>query len=376
MTATRPKTVLQKIPENMNVEKIAVVRANAMGDFLFSLPALEAVKRRYPDAELVYLGTGWHRAFISGRPGPVDRVIAIPKCRGMPHETDRVQSEAEVAAFFEAMRDERFDVALQIHGGGGNSNPFTAKLGAALSVGLQADGAPPLDINVPYYLYQHEVLRYLEVAARIDARTEDIEPRVNVTDADVNALPEHIRGPGEQPYAVLHPGASELRRQWPPEKFARTGDMLVRRGLKVYISGTAPEKTIAEKAARLMKSPAENLSGRLSLNALVALLAGARIVISNDTGPLHLARATGTPAVGIYWIGNAMTANVLSATKNRNAISWRNHCPLCGVDCFKVDVHHATGGCDHLASFVDDVPFEEVAGHVNSLLASREAVTV
>src|SRR3989442_10772331 len=60
------------------VARIAVLRANAVGDFIFTLPALAAVKAAYPGAELVLLGAPWHERFLSGRPGPVDRVLVVP----------------------------------------------------------------------------------------------------------------------------------------------------------------------------------------------------------------------------------------------------------------------------------------------------------
>src|SRR3954453_6431877 len=60
------------------VRRIAVLRANALGDFILTLPAFEALAAAYPEAEIVLLGRAWHRQFLAGRPGPIDRVIAIP----------------------------------------------------------------------------------------------------------------------------------------------------------------------------------------------------------------------------------------------------------------------------------------------------------
>ncbi len=74
-----------------------------------------------------------------------------------------------VDAFFGAMRERRFDLAVQLHGGGSNSNPFTERLGARITAGARAKDAPPLDINVPYTFFQHDVLRWLEVVAAVGA---------------------------------------------------------------------------------------------------------------------------------------------------------------------------------------------------------------
>src|SRR5690554_1331687 len=106
-----------------NVKKIAILRANALGDFVFVLPALQALKETYKEAEIVYLGKAWHKEFLAGRPGPIDRVITIPKCNGLPREFDKVENETEVKSFFQQMQEESFDIAFQMHGGGKHSNP-------------------------------------------------------------------------------------------------------------------------------------------------------------------------------------------------------------------------------------------------------------
>ncbi|HEX7026250.1 MAG TPA: glycosyltransferase family 9 protein [Gammaproteobacteria bacterium] len=358
-----------------NVRKIAVVRANALGDYIFAIPALEALKLRYPDAELVYLGKAWHKSFLEGRPGPVDRVEIVPKCHGIPHESDRVENRDEVDSFFEMMQAEHFDLAFQMHGGGGHSNPFTKSLGAAVTVGFQDRDAEPLDINVPYHLYQHEVMRYLELVKKAGAGTDTLEPRIALTESDIEQLfwffPD-LSGP----YAVIHPGASDIHRQWSPQRFALVGDSLAEKGLAVYITGTDGEKDVVGNVVSFMKNHVVNLCGKLTLNALTALLANARLVLSNDTGPLYLARALAVPTIGIYWIGNLITASAISVERNRCCISWRVNCPLCGIDCIKEDVHHPSGSCDHLASFVNDVETEEVMRHADDLLSFSKTTEV
>ncbi|QNA87446.1 glycosyltransferase family 9 protein [Massilia sp. Dwa41.01b] len=67
----------------VGVRKIAVLRPNAVGDFVFALPALHALKQTYPEAELILLGLPWHGAFLAHRPGPVDRVLVVPPMAGI-----------------------------------------------------------------------------------------------------------------------------------------------------------------------------------------------------------------------------------------------------------------------------------------------------
>ena len=349
------------------VKKIAIVRANSLGDFIFALPALEALRRAYKDAEIVLLGKEWHRAFLEGRPGPVDRVEVIPKCQGMPHESDHIKDPEEVEQFFSRMRSEKFDIALQMHGGGRNSNPFTKSLGARISAGHQAPGAMALDINVPYFLHQHEVLRYLELVSYVGASKLPVEPRLQVTNADRLEVLQKL-GELKKPFVVLHPGASDVQRRWAPDNFSIVGNMIMNKGFHVYITATGEELAAAEKVYEGMREQGTLLYNTLSVNGLTALLEEADLLISNDTGPLHVARSVNTPTIGIYWCGNIVTAGVVTAKKNRIAISWRYSCPLCGSDCMKEDIHHPSGECKHDASFVDDVTVDEVAGYVADLL--------
>lgn len=358
---------------NFNIKKIAVLRANALGDLMFALPALDTLKKKYPQAELVYLGNEWHKQFLEGRPGPVDRVIVVPKCHGIPHESDRVENEAEVVDFFERMKEEQFDIAFQMHGGGNHSNPFVKNLGAKLTVGLQTKGAPALDINVPYVLSQQEVLRYLEVVAQVGAKYHSLVPKVEVTFTDLIELESMVR-PVDEAYAVLHPGATDIQRRWPAEKFAQVGDFLIEKGIKVYITGSLNESKIVEEVIGNMKYAASNVRGQLSINALTALLAKAKVVVSNDTGPLHLARAVGAPTVGIYWALNVVTAGIVTATNNLLCIAWGVHCPGCGIDCSKEDIHHPSGDCKHGFSFVRDITVEEVAQKALSLVPWQENI--
>lgn len=357
-----------------DVKKIAILRANALGDFIFALPALQAIRNRYPKAEIMYLGTEWHRTFLRNRPGPVDRVVVVPKCNGIPDEQDRVENQEEVALFFKEMQEQQLDIAFQMHGGGRHSNPFVLNLGAGLTIGFKTPDAPSLDINVPYSLYQNEVLRFLEVAAKAGAKIENIEPRIAVLESDKQELRNKVKEL-KKPFVVLHPGASNIQRRWPSEKFASVGDALAEKGLRIFISGTASERELVEEVAGGMKANAENVCGILSIKAFTALLARAEVVISNDTGPLHLARAVGTPTVGIYWACNVVTAGAILVTKNRQCIEWNVNCPLCNMDCMREDVHHPKGTCLHNTSFVNNIAVEEVIENAFSLLATSKNLT-
>jgi ADP-heptose:LPS heptosyltransferase len=342
------------------VHKIAVVRANGIGDYCFALPALVALRTAYPDAEIVLLGKRWHAEFLNQRPGPVNRVVPVPPCPGVSVEPDEPADAPALGRFFASMRAERFDLALQLHGGGRYSNPFTRRLGARITAGLCAPDAEPLDRTIPYFYFQPEILRYLEAVSLVGAAPVTVEPRLAVTPADI-AEAARLHLDCRAPLAVLHPGATDPRRHWPPEGFAAVARALADAGAQVVAIGAGAEARLTRAIAA--RAPVVDLCDRLSLGGLAALLARARVVVANDSGPLHLAAAVGAPTVGIYWCGNMINGGPATRACHRPLISWRLECATCGRNTLY-------DNCEHRTSFVADVPVAEVRAAALELLGA------
>jgi ADP-heptose:LPS heptosyltransferase len=345
-----------------DVHKIAVLRANAVGDFIFSLPALAALRAAYPEAEIVLLAKEWHANFLANRPSPIDRVVVIPPYGGVGADPGIEEDPAEIENFFKHMMQEHFDLAIQMHGGGGHSNPFTRRLKAKITVGLKAPEAEPLDYWIPYFYFQSEIARYLEVVALVGASPVTIDPHIIVTQRDREEASRYI-SPADQPVVVLHPGASDIRRRWPADKFAEVGDALAAAGAHIVVTGSEQERELTATVVRAMHTTAQDLSGCLSLGGLAGLLEYARIVVTNDTGPMHLAHAVGSKTVGIYWAYNVLTAGQLTRGRHRPVMTWRMHCPVCGTD-------NAWSPCEHHVSFVSDISVQDVIAPALELLFS------
>ncbi len=344
-----------------DVKRIVVLRPNAVGDFIFSLPCLHALKIAYPEARIVYIGRQWHAEFLAKRPGPVDKVVVIPPFPGLglPPESDVDLAPAE--RFVRAMQKPAFDLAVQIYGGGRYANPFIRKLNARLAIGMRSTDAQPLDRWVPYGFLQNRRLQMLEVASLAGADTIHTGVELQVTDRDrleADAVLPHRSGAR---LVLMQPGASDHRRRWPAERFAGVADQLARHGAIIAVNGTQQEAQIVRAVTAHMHYPAIDLSGRLSLSGLCGLLERTTLLISNDTGPLHLALAIGTPAVGIYWLTNLVESGPLSQQRHRPVLSARLHCPVCGAENLKAR-------CPHDVSFLDDVSVEEVSAAAMEML--------
>jgi ADP-heptose:LPS heptosyltransferase len=352
------------------IKKIAFLRANGLGDFVFALPALEALREAYPQAEIVLLGKKWHQRFLDHRPGPVDRVIPIPPSTGVNEKTYWETSESrhpDNDAFFSHMQKEAFDLAIQAHGGGRNSNPFLIELGARVTAGMKTPDAPELDFWMPYRYWQHEVLRLLELVSLIGAHPVILDPVLQLANSDREEAFEILGEWNEQPMVILHPAATDQRRRWSAEKFAAVGDALADAGLRVIVTGTPPEEDVVNRVIEQMHHQSENLCGKISLSGFAGVMSLANLVIANDSGPLHLAEAVGTATVSVYWCGNLINAGSFTRTRHRQLLSWRLLCPICSANTLEA-------GCDHSASFVDDVSIDEVLREAFDLLSMQHSV--
>jgi ADP-heptose:LPS heptosyltransferase len=336
-----------------DVRKIAVLRPNALGDFMFCLPALHALKHAYPDAQLTYLGQPWHAHFLAGRPGPVDRVAVVPPMPGINAGPDASARGPAIDHFITAMRAARFDLALQMYGGGRYANPLVRRFDARLAVGMRSPDAAPLDRALAYGGLVNRRLQLLEVAALAGAQAWPMNGALRVSAADRRLAAQLVPAAPGRPLVVLQPGASDVRRRWPAARYAAVADALVEEGALVAINGSAAETQVVRAVLAAMRHPAIDLAGKASLQALCGLMERCALVVSNDTGPLHMALALGKPCVGIYWFTNLVESAPLCQHGHRAALSTRLACPVCGAE-------NTATRCAHEVSFVDDVSLEEV----------------
>jgi ADP-heptose:LPS heptosyltransferase len=373
-----------------DVRSIAVLRGGGLGDLLFAVPALDALAAAYPEASLTLLGTPMHRTLLDGRGTVVDSVEILPYAQGV---RDRPRRQVLVAGagnagaasgstappaeeapeFLARMREQHFDLAVQLHGGGRYSNPFLLALGARHTVGCTTPDAQPLERNVPYAYYQHEMMRWLEVADLAGAPPVRLEPDLPVTAAEQQAARDWLV-PGTKGLVSLHPGATDPRRRWPEQKFAAVAARLVDDGYQVLVVGDDSEAALAEELVRLGRELTETpggaallstAAGQLDLPTLTGVLSISRVLVGNDSGPRHLAQAVGTRTASIYWCANVINAGALGRSLHRIQIGWILNCPECGISVTGEDAIR----CSHDCSFVADVPVEGMYRDVSALLA-------
>lgn len=398
------------LPRFKDVTKIAVLRGTGLGDLMLALPAFEALAVAYPEASITLLGTDAHAALLNGRPGPISRVEPLPYSPGIRDGGDDPDG---VEKFLARMRTENFDLAIQLQGGGRNTNPFLLGLNARHTVGARTPDAPELQRSIPYAVQQHETFRTLEVVGLAGASPVSVQGHVPTTPAEREAAAQWLgsgdtdtdaaAGPGtgpakRLPAVALHPGATDPRRRWPTSSFARLAAKAVEDGCQVLLVGDdGVDKELADDIMQQAKDrlapgggsglpdtagtagttgttgtigtagTIRSAAGQLSLGELAAVLEASAVVVANDSGPRHIAQAVGTPTVGIYWVGNVLTASPLGRSMHRIHISWATQCPVCGIDVTRTGKDAAR--CEHDFPLTADIHPDDVYADLASLRA-------
>jgi ADP-heptose:LPS heptosyltransferase len=284
--------------------RIAVVRAlPGVGDLLCAVPGLAALRAAHPDADITLVGLPSAAWFVEAHPRLVDDLLPVAGVPGLP---EVVPDAAEARRFHATAAARRFDLAVQVHGSGVTTNPLTTMLGARLQVGAaRPDQWQPPGTVVPYPDDVHEILRVLTVTTAAGAPSvgTDLDlPLAPASRAEARRLLGGPR-PARAPYVCLHPGASRPANRWPPESFAAVADRLAGAGHRVVLTGSRAESPVTAAVASAMTAPVVDLAGRTSVVTLAAVFAGARLVVSNDTGAAHVAAALHAPGVVVFHAG-------------------------------------------------------------------------
>lgn len=264
------------------------------------IPALRALRHALPNAEIVLIGLPTIEPLMQRFGGYIDQVLAFPGYPGLPERSPDLR---QIPDFLKTVQSYNFDLALQMHGSGGITNPLITLFGAKQTAGFWLPGSycPDRDRFLPYQEQESEIRRYLNLLKFLGIPAQDEALEFPIFDSDWEAL-NAIAGISQlQPnYVCVHPGASVPERRWPPDRFAAVADSLAARGFQVVLTGSAAEISLTQTVAQMMQAPCLNLAGQTNLGSLAVLLKRSRLLVCNDTGVSHLAAALQTPSVVLF----------------------------------------------------------------------------
>lgn len=295
-----------------DARRVLCVRLDTLGDVLMTTPALRAIKEGRADRQVTLLTSTPGAA--AGRLVPEVDEVLVYDAPWLKATAPRDASALD-RAFVEQLRARRFDAAAI----------FTVFSQSPLPGALLAYLADiPRRLahcrENPYQLLtdwvrerepeagiRHEVRRQLDLVASVGLRPSHERLSLRPSPDDVAIADAELRRLelGAGPWLLVHPGATAPSRRYPPESFARVVRSLVREhAIAVALTGSADEVGLVDEIRAAAGVRAHSLAGRLSLGALAAAIGRAPLVITNNTGPAHIAAAMGTSVVDLYALTN------------------------------------------------------------------------
>ncbi len=272
-------------------ERILVIRFSSLGDILLTAPALRALRRRFPDAHIDLLVAGEYADAASLIPGP-DRILTFDRSSGLGGLL-RLRSDLS----------RRYSLLVDLQN-------------STRSVFLRAATMPTMWVKAKRYRLRRWLLvrfkwnlyrsiipvpsRYLNAMAQIGADDDGLGLCLQVPDAAIAAAGEFLSTAGihGQPHVVFCPGARHFTKRWPADRWAEVGRRLIEEGKKVIIFGAQDEKELVQNISNSVPGSLQ-LTGQ-AIPKIAAVMKSAQVVISNDSGLMHLAAGVGTPVIAIF----------------------------------------------------------------------------
>jgi lipopolysaccharide heptosyltransferase II len=306
-------------------DRILISRMKFIGDVVLTTPAIRAVREQYPGAFIAYMGDAQAVSLLGHNPH-LNEIIPFDFSRPAWREQPRVAA---------LLRRRRFDLAIDLFG-----NPRSALLmflsGARTRVGLDRPGRGRLytvrvrDDGSPKNAVAFH-LQYLRAAGIPAVSTQ---PEIFLTAderAEASAL-LHKAGGDDRPCVALHPGATWPAKRWLPERFARLAVQAhTCLGVRVILTAGPGDGEVIHDVQQAMTTPLPVFAG-LPLRQLAALLGACSACVANDSGPMHIAAAVGTPTIGIFGPGEENIWFPYDATAGHAALRHDVVCHPCHLD--------------------------------------------
>jgi lipopolysaccharide heptosyltransferase II len=330
-----------------SAKRILCIRLDSLGDVLMTEPAIRALKETGTDRSITLLTSVNGAAAAELIPIIDDVIVYDPPWMkaSVPQRTGRQDRQ-----MIERLQNVGFDAAVI----------FTVYSQSALPAALMAFLANiPLRLATcrenPYQLLtdwvketepgekiRHEVRRQLDLVATVGARPADERIRIQVAKEDCLAVEDILEGFGidtGKNWIAVHPGATAASRRYAPEKFASAARALyIEHGVTSVFTGSEGEIPLVETIRKKVGVKSYSLAGRLSLGKLAALISASPLLLSNNSGPVHLAAGVGTPVVDLYALTNPqhtpwMTPNRVLSHDVPCKYCYKSVCPLGHQDC-------------------------------------------
>lgn len=304
-------------------KNILVFNLNWLGDILFSLPSLEAIKTHYPNSHLACIVPPAYGNLLERQKG-IDEVIAI---------SDRTLWEK--FRLLQHLRQKKWDIGFLFH---------RSKTRARLLKWAQVQERIGYDSNNRARLLTYSIPSSSAPQHKMDMIRSIL---LSYGISPVKESYEYCPAPQTRfnklspPYVVFHPGSNWPPKKWPLDHFARLGNELhVHYGVSIVITGTKEDKALAHQMKALLHHTPTDLTGKTTLEELADICRHSSLVVAGDTGPMHLAVASAAKVIALY----GPTSPLLNGPRGRQTnfkVIWEN--PGCKTyPCYDKNCSHDT----------------------------------
>lgn len=293
---------------SIDFKNILIIKPSSLGDIVLTLPALSALRGSLPDAKISWLIRPEFAPLLKNHPSLTDIILFDRRFLGKAWYNPRAL--ASLLSLINQLRRSKFDAVIDLQG------LFrTAVLGWLSGCKKRFGMAATRELAHIFYTHKvpqhqdciHLVDYYLKIIQTVGASDTDVRFVLPTDPAAADSLGKLLTDYGINPdsYAVFVPGSAHGDKCWPIERFAALADKIsLQFGLSIIATGTASEKDIVERLKDKANAKIANFAGATSLDELIALLRAAKLVVSNDTGPGHIAAALRVPLVLIFGRSN------------------------------------------------------------------------
>jgi lipopolysaccharide heptosyltransferase II len=311
--------------QDVHPRRILVIRLDLIGDLVLSMTVVRTLKRSYPEAEIDLLALPASAKVVTHDPDLDEIITYDPNVWRRPKALFQAKNWRNAYNLLRRMRARHYDIAVSVFGSW--AGVIAALSGAKRRVGFGRESYPGLMTdNVPGRHWRpgdhkHEVDYCLALtkAAGATIGPGDRTPRLFVDPLAHQHLEQLLAHTGidlEKPLIACHVSSNNGQsKRWPIPYWATLLDKLIReQNAQVILTGSHDDKLLIASVTRQMQEQAINLAGKTSLPQLVALLHQANLVISGDSGPMHIAAAVGTPLIAIHGPTDPALSGPVSAT--------------------------------------------------------------
>lgn len=282
------------------IQRILLLRLERIGDLLMALPGIADVSAAAPDAAVDLVVGSWNREVASSVRG-IDRVITVDASWLV--RRDRGESLPALLAHARSWRSRHYDLAINFEPDL-RSNLMLAVSGARWTVGYASGGGGALldqALDFDPTAHTSDNARRLVGAAFGTSPGGTKLPALVVPSTDL-ATADTVLADKPRPRIVMHVSGGRAVKQWPPDRFASVArDLVAQRGATIVLTGADADQSLVTAVRRAL--PASNLVdavGSADLMTVAALIARCDLMITGDTGPMHIAHAVGTPIVAVF----------------------------------------------------------------------------